>query len=140
MHKTSEEVVAEIDRLLNDHTEGEVAKILNERGYRSGYGLAFTPKLVSVVRERYALKSRYQRLRDRGLLRSGEIAEQLGVAGSTIHKWRKAGLLRGHVYCDAGYCLFEIPAPPPAKQPGQWLSRRQPIDQPCHDRNTRCVV
>ena len=140
MHKTSDEVVAEIDRLLNDHTDGEVAKILNERGYRSGYGLAFTPKLVSVVRERYALKSRYQRLRDRGLLKSDEIAKQLGVAGSTVHKWRKAGLLRGHVYCDAGYCLFEIPDPPLTKKPGQSLSRRPPIDQPCHDRNSRGVV
>ena len=108
MQKTSEEVVAEIDRLLNDHTDGEVAKILNERGYRSGYGLAFTPKLVGVVRERHALKSRYQRLRDRGLLRRDEIAERLGVAGTTVHRWRKAGLLRGHVYCDAGYCLFEM--------------------------------
>jgi len=140
MHKTSEEVVAEIDRLLDDHTDGEVAKILNERGYRSGYGLAFTSKLVRVAQERYALKSRYRRLRDRGLLRSDEIAGQLGVAGSTVHKWRKAGLLRGHVYCDAGYCLFEIPDIPPTKKPGQWLSRRQPIDRPCHDRNSRGVV
>ena len=140
VYKTSQEVVAEIDRLLNDHTDGEVAKILNERGYRSGYGLAFTPKLVRVVRERYGLKSRYRRLRDRGLLRSDEIAEQLGVGGSTVHKWRKAGLLRGHVYCDAGYCLFEIPDPPPTKQPGRRFSRRQRIDQPRHDRNSRGVV
>ena len=140
MHKTSKEVVTEIDRLLDDHTDGEVAKILNERGYRSGYGLAFTSKLVRVVQERYALKSRYRRLRDRGMLRSDEIAGQLGVAGSTVHKWRKAGLLRGHVYCDAGYRLFEIPDTPPTKQPGQWLSRRQPISPPRHDRHSRGVV
>ncbi len=140
IYKTSDEVVAEIDRLLNDHTDGETAKILNERGYRSGYGRALTPKLVRVVQERYALKSRYRRLRDRGLLRSDEIAGQLGVTGSTVHKWRKAGLLRGHVYCDAGYCLFEIPDPPPAKRPGQRLSQRQPTDQPRHDWNSGGVV
>ena len=140
VYKTSQEVVAEIDRLLNDHTVGKIATILNERGYRSGYGLAFTPKLVEVVRRRYALKSRYQRLRDRGLLRRDEIAEQLGVVGSTVQKWRRAGLLRGHDYCDAGYCLYEIPDPPPTKQPGRWLSRRQPIDRPCHDRNSGGVV
>ena len=139
-YKTSDEVVAEIDRLLNDHTDGEVAKILNECGYRSGYGLAFTPKLVGVVRERYALKSRYLRLRDRGLLSSDEIARQLGVAGSTVHKWRKAGLLRGHVYCDAGYRLFEIPDPPPAKQPGRRFSRRKPISPPRHDPHSRGAV
>ena len=140
MYKTSKEVVAEIDRLLDDHTEGEVAKILNEHGHRSGHGLAFTPKLVSVVRVRYALKSRYQRLRERGLLRINEIAERLGVADSTVYRWRRAGLMRGHVYCDAGYCLNEVPAPPPTKQPGQAFSRRQPIDQPCNDRNSKGVV
>ena len=50
-----EEVVAEIDRLLNDHTDGEVAKNPQRARIPSGYGLAFTPKLVGVVRERYAL-------------------------------------------------------------------------------------
>ena len=140
IYKTSDEVVAEIDKLLNDHTDGEAAKILNERGHRSGYGLTFTAKLVGVVRERYALKSRYQRLRDRGLLHRDEIAERLGVAGTTVHRWCKAGLLRGHVYCDAGYRLFEIPDPLPTKQPGQRLSRRQPTDQPRHDRNSRGIV
>ena len=112
VYRTKKEVVAEVDRLLNDHTDGEVAGILNEGGYRSGFGQAFTPKLVRSVRDRYTLKSRYQRLRDRGLLQRNEIAERLGVSGSTILRRRKAGLLRGHVYCDAGYCLFEIPDPP----------------------------
>ena len=51
VYKTSDEVVAEVDRLLNDHTDGEVATILNEHGHRSGYGHAFTPKLVKVVRD-----------------------------------------------------------------------------------------
>ena len=67
VYRTSDEVVAEVDRLLNDHTDGEIAKILNQRGYRSGYGHAFNPMLVKVVRDNYALKSRYERLRDRGL-------------------------------------------------------------------------
>ena len=140
MYKTSKEVVAEIDRLLDDHTDGEVAKILNEHGHRSGHGLAFTAKLVSVVRERYALKSRYRRLRDRGLLRGKEIAGQFGVAECTVHRWHKAGLLRGHVYCDAGHCLFETPDPPPTKQPRQAFSSRQPIDEPCNDQNSKGVV
>ena len=43
--KTSDEVVDEVDRLLNDHTDGEITTILNERGYRSGYGHTFNPML-----------------------------------------------------------------------------------------------
>ena len=89
----------------------ECSAILNERGYRSGYGHAFTPRLVGVVRENYALKSRYRRLRDRGLLTVLEAADRLGVSLSTVRKWRKAGLLRGQAYCDAGYCLLKSPTP-----------------------------
>ena len=119
IHKTSDEVVAEVDRLLNDHTDGEIATILNERGYRSGYGHAFNPMLVKVVRDNYALKSRHERLRERGLLTALEAADRLGVSDETIYRWRKAGLLHGHAYNDRPEYLFEIPDPPPNKQPGR---------------------
>jgi hypothetical protein len=39
--QTKPEIIAEIDRVLADHTEGEIARIVNERGYRSGTGLAW---------------------------------------------------------------------------------------------------
>lgn len=136
IYKTRAEVVTEVDRLLNDHTDGEVAAILNERGYRSGYGLAFTPRLVGVVRENYALKSRYRRLRDRGLLTVVEAADRLGVALSTVREWRKAGLLRGQAYCDAGYCLVEIPDPPPTRQQGRRMSGRRPTRETLSHRNS----
>ena len=119
IHKTSDEVVAEVDRLLNDHTDGEIATILNERGYRSGYGHAFNPMLVKVVRDNYALKSRHERLRERGLLTALEAADRLGVSDETVYRWRKAGLLHGHAYNDRPEYLFEISDPPPTKQPGR---------------------
>ena len=124
--KTKAEIVAEVDSLLNDHNYGEIAKILNERGYRSGYGHAFTPKLVGVLRANYALKPRYERLRDRGLLTVNEAAERLAVSVGTVNQWRKAGLLRGHAYTDGSDYLYEIPDPPPTKQPGRKLSLRKP--------------
>ena len=117
IHKTSDEVVAEVDRLLNDHTDGEIATILNERGYRSGYGHAFNPMLVKVVRDNYALKPRHERLRERGLLTALEAADRLGVSDETVYRWRKAGLLHGHAYNDRPEYLFEIPNPPPTIQP-----------------------
>ena len=64
VYRTSDEVVAEVDRLLDDHTDGECADILNQRGYRSAYGHAFNPMLVKVVRDNCALKSHYDPLRN----------------------------------------------------------------------------
>ena len=125
VYRTSDEVVAEVDRLLNDHTDGEIAKILNERGYRSGYGHAFNAMLVKVVRDNYALKSRYDRLRDRGLVTVHDAAARLAVTTDTVHRWRKAGLLRGHAYNDRPDYLIEIPDPPPTKQPRRELSKRR---------------
>ncbi len=126
IHKTSAEVVAEVDRLLNDHTVGEIATILNERGYRSGHGHAFNPMLVRVVRDKYALKSRRQRLRERGLLTALEAADRLGVSDETIYRWHRAGLLHGHACNDRRGYLFEIPDPPPSKQPKRSKQRRFP--------------
>jgi len=44
---TPTEVVTEIDRLLDHHTEKEIAGILNDRGTRSGDGKAFNATEVS---------------------------------------------------------------------------------------------
>ena len=116
IRRTSDEVVAEIDRLLDDHTDGEIASILNARGCRTGHGLAFTPKLVKATRHNRSLRSRYERLRDRGLLTVHEAADRLTVSIRTIKKWCKAGRLRGYAYNDRPEYLFEIPDPPPTRQ------------------------
>ena len=140
LYKTSDEVVAEVDRLLNDHTDDEIAKILNEQGYRSGYGHPFTRKLVFTVRRNYGLKSRYQRLRDRGLLRRDEIANRLGVSITTIRKWRREGLVRGHICNDKPQYLYEIPDIPPPTQPGRRLSQRQPTSEQVSHWNRKVAV
>ena len=105
---------------MNDHTEGEIATILNRRGYRTGYGQAFNQMLVKVVRVNYALKSRRARLRERGLLTAPEVADRLGVHHDTVYRLRRAGLLRGHACNDRpGAFLFEIPDPLPNRKPGR---------------------
>ena len=115
-HKTGAKVVAEVDRLLNDHTDGEIAAILNQRGYRTGHGHAFDQMSVKVVRVNYALKSRRDRLRERGLLTALEAADRLGVSCDTVRRRHRAGLLRGHACNDRPVYLFEIPDPPPTGQ------------------------
>ena len=113
IYRTPEEVVAEVDTLLDNHTDAQVATILNERGYRSGQGLAFKPESVKRIRRKHVLKSRYDRLRERGLATADEAADRLAVSNSTIKKWGRRGLLPVHAHNDARHCLYEIPGPPP---------------------------
>ncbi len=104
---TSKEVIAEIDRLLDQHTEGEIAAILNEGKLRSGHGCRFTQRLVGQLRRAYRLKTRFDRLREKGMLTIAEIAEQLGICISTAHEWRQSGLLKAHAFNDKHECLYE---------------------------------
>jgi hypothetical protein len=110
LRQTSGTVVKEIDRLLDGHTDAEIAELLNSHGMTSGEGKPFSRLIVRRIRIDYELESRYSRLRARGLLSLDEIAAALGVCRATIHLWRRAGLLRAH-RCDNGEYLFERPGP-----------------------------
>ena len=111
--KTSPEIVAEIDRLLEQHTTREIANILNERGLSSGTNQAFTGNRVIGILQRYGLKPRRERLRQAGLLTQQEVAEILGVSEGTVSRKCKRGLIRGHVYNDRGDSLYENPVSGP---------------------------
>ena len=64
IRKAKPEIVAEIDHLLNDHWDREVAEILNQRGYRTWQNSPFSFKKVVWIRMIYGLKSRFHRLRE----------------------------------------------------------------------------
>jgi hypothetical protein len=138
LRKTSPEVVAEVDRLLDDYTETQIAHILTDRGFRSGTGKPINPMMVSRVRQRYGLTPRYQRLRKRGLLTLAEVARTFGICRATAKVWRRAGLLRGHAYNDKPQYLFEHPgadAPTRYKWKGisAWARRRRSTPQPTNE-------
>jgi hypothetical protein len=80
LRQTPSTVVAEIDRLLEDHTDGEIADLLNDQGLISGEGKPFHRPMVRRIRIDYALPSRHDRLRARGLLTPHEMAERLNIA------------------------------------------------------------
>lgn len=105
--KHSPKVIEKIDRLLEHHTDGEVADILNNKGHLSGTGKSFTARRVSVIRRAYGLASRYTRLRKRGLLTIGEICEKNNVKRWDVYGWRKSGKLKAYRYDDAGRYLYE---------------------------------
>lgn len=64
LRQTSPEVVAEIDRLLAEHTDVQTARVLTDNGFRSGMGKPVNPMMVARVRDHYHLKPRYERLRE----------------------------------------------------------------------------
>ena len=111
--QTRQEVVRLIDRLLDEHTDGEVAAILNARGLVSGTGKPFSGDRVATVRRAYRLKDRGTRLRDAGLLSLDEIAETLGVNTWVIKSRRLKGQLPigSHRVDDQGQYMYERPAP-----------------------------
>lgn len=126
LRRTGDDVIREIDRMLDHHTDAQIASRLNQRGLRSGTGGAFNPTIVSRIRRNYRLKSRYDRLCDAGMLSQAEIAEQLGVTPGTIRVWRDHGMLRAHAYNDKNESLYEpVNGSGPVKSQGQKLSERR---------------
>lgn len=111
LYRTPDAVVQEIDRLLDEHTESRVAEILNSEGLRSGCQRRFTAAKVHRIAQQYGLQTRYQRLRERGLLALQEFAVACGVAVSTVRRWYHQGQVKGHPYDARGSQLFEPPGP-----------------------------
>jgi DNA invertase Pin-like site-specific DNA recombinase len=111
LKQTKAEVISEIDRLLDTHTEEEIARQLNERGWCSGSGFAFSLRMVDRLRRDYHIKSRYQRLREKGLLTNEEVAQMIGGPANGVNHWRKAGVLIGVRFNEKGEYLFERPSP-----------------------------
>ena len=126
--QTPPEVVAEIDHLIDQYTEGQIARLLNEKGWRSGEGKSFHPIMVHRIRRAYQLKSRFERLREKGWLTIQEMATRLDISTATVNEWRKLGLLTGQVYNDKPQYLYEPPGDnPPIKQQGKkWLQTTSP--------------
>ena len=123
-HKQNPEMVAEMDRLLDHYNYADVARILNERNFKTGDGLPLTPVAIGYVRKAYGLRSRFDRLRERGLLSIREVAQACGVSTKTISEWRQKGLLRGQGINDRNQFLFEDPGPNPPKKHRRTISRR----------------
>jgi DNA invertase Pin-like site-specific DNA recombinase len=92
--KTNLAFIAEMDRLLDEHSEAEVAQMLNERGWRSSTGQPFSLTLVQGLRRTYRLKSRFTRLQERGLLTARQIEDMLGPETNRAKYWRRAGVLK----------------------------------------------
>ena len=115
-HKQNPAMIAEMDRLLDDYNYADVARILNEKGFKTGDGLPLTSIAVGYVRKAYGLKSRFDRLRERGMLTISEMARACGVSINTIGHWRQKGWIGAHSINDRTQFLFEDPGQNPPKK------------------------
>ncbi|MGO4570199.1 recombinase family protein [Rhizobium sp. 2YAF20] len=125
--KTNPDIIELIDELLDNHIFSEIAEILNNQGYRPGSvarrdqrNARFTTKRVTYLVREYKLRSRYDRLRDRGMLTKNEAAARLNIHEHTLARWAEHGLVTSHAY-NGHYYLYELPtADIPQKQCSRW--------------------
>ena len=127
---TPPSVVAEIDRLLDHHTCQAIADNLNSRGLAPGYGKPFHGPMIARIAKDHGLKTRWERLRERGMLTLDEMGKRLGICTDQVKAWRAAGLLRAHLCNDKDEYLYEDPGPnPPRVGRGAKLPRRGQINE-----------
>jgi DNA invertase Pin-like site-specific DNA recombinase len=124
--KTPSEVIALVDKLLDDHIYEEIAEILNARGISPGgaarsdrRGSRFTDKRVQYIVHAYGLRLRVDRLRARGMLTKEELAARLGIHASTVTRWAQHGIVKAHA--SSGHTwLYEEPTERPSKHSSRW--------------------
>ena len=105
--QTDPEVVRLVDGWLDDYTCKQIAEQLNGQGFRSGKGARFTGMTITNICQSYGLKSRFDRLREKGMRTLTEMVEHLGVSRRTVKQWRRNGLLRAVAYNDKPQYLYE---------------------------------
>jgi hypothetical protein len=82
--------------------------------------------MICHIRKRHGLKSRPQRLRERGLLPLDEAAAAMNVCTHTVKRWHRDGLLHGEPSNDKGSHHHLVPAVTPFRKTGRPPKDRQP--------------
>ena len=110
LRRTKAEVVTEVDRLIENMTDSEIAAQLNQRGWRCSVNHApFTSRAVMILRWTYKLTSRADRLRAKDMVDAHQVAELLATKPNLVDYWRQQGVLRGVRVNDKKEYLYEHP-------------------------------
>ena len=115
--RTSPVVLTTLDALLTDHTDAEVAALLNAQGLTTGAGQLFTGDRVKWLRAAKGLPSLRHRLRAAHLLTAKELATALGVSYDTVKVWRRQGRLHARRCNDKGEWLYAPANQQPVRRP-----------------------
>ena len=118
----------QMDVLLEEHTDSEVATILNERGVKTGADGRFSAERIRWFRYVKGIKSLKQHLLDKGWLTTEQYADKLGVHYDTIKTWRAKGLIHARRCNDRGQWLFDPRNNVPLTSRGRRMKLRQQGD------------
>ena len=110
LRATHDDVRRQIDVLLDEYTDAQVALVLNERALHTGAGETFDDDSVKWVRYAHRLKSLKQRLLESGWLTRRQTSTRLGVTRSTLGRWRQVGRIKARICNDHGEWLYWLPA------------------------------
>lgn len=97
-----------IRELACTQTDGEIACILNERGFRSPRGHEFTRRRVYDLCRYHKIARLYDHLVDRGYHSAASLIARFGVCKATLVRWCQSGHLTAHRYNDRGEVLYEL--------------------------------
>jgi hypothetical protein len=122
LRATHPEVRQQIDALLDEYTDAQVANQLNKQQLRAGTGDFFDAVSVQWVRFSAKLKSLKERLLEAGWLTSKQIAAQLGVSLTTVSGLRSKGRLKGRSCSDKGEWVYWPPDSPTSPSPSSTVT------------------
>lgn len=115
--RTSAACIEIIQQLMSSHTDAQIAVVLAEQQLATGRGRPWTALAVSVARRGHDL-FRYNKdkraaasvvPRADGRYSTAAVAALLGVDRTTVHYWRKTGLLSGIQESDSGAWWHLLP-------------------------------
>jgi DNA invertase Pin-like site-specific DNA recombinase len=130
LRKTKAEIVAEIDRLLDQCTDSETATELNSKGWRSSGNQSFNARMIRSLSASHKLPSRSERLRAKGFLTASQITELIGSKPFLVNYWRQEGLLNGIRLNDKNEYLYQHPDAETIQQIKQRIKLRKPATYP----------
>jgi DNA invertase Pin-like site-specific DNA recombinase len=125
LRRTKTDLIREVDQLLNEYTDAQIAAILAARGTHSPTGLDLCASHISRVRRTYRLASRYERLRAKGMLTLEEAATAMRINPETVKLWGTRGFIVARPFNDKHECLYELP---PGELPVKYKQRRFSIE------------
>jgi DNA invertase Pin-like site-specific DNA recombinase len=94
--KTDLEDLEIIRRMALRYGDGEIARVLNVAGRRTGKGNRWNESRVASTRKRYHIEGRRRTIRDPEILTKAQAARHCQVSTTTIHRLVEAGVLEMH--------------------------------------------